>query len=105
LKLTGTSPGILEYPPGWRIIVREANSPQERTRERIVEALQILRTHPSIHMAAKKRKAPWKRAAPPKAEHKTLTPAARFAAKRSAKKAGRPYPNLVDNMRAAGKQK
>jgi len=32
---------------------------------------------------------------------KALTPAKKTAAKRAAKKAGRPYPNLVDNMRAA----
>lgn len=32
---------------------------------------------------------------------KALTPAQKASAKASAKKAGRPYPNLVDNMRAA----
>jgi hypothetical protein len=32
---------------------------------------------------------------------KTLTPAKKATAKAAAKKAGRPYPNLVDNMRAA----
>lgn len=32
---------------------------------------------------------------------KKLTPAKKAAAKAAAKKAGRPYPNLVDNMRAA----
>lgn len=32
---------------------------------------------------------------------KALTPAKKASAKASAKKAGRPYPNLVDNMRAA----
>lgn len=32
---------------------------------------------------------------------KKLTPAKKSAAKAAAKKAGRPYPNLVDNMRAA----
>ena len=35
---------------------------------------------------------------------KTLSPAAKRSAKTSAKKAGRPYPNLVDNMRAARKK-
>lgn len=30
-----------------------------------------------------------------------LAPAKKSAAKAAAKKAGRPYPNLVDNMRAA----
>ena len=34
---------------------------------------------------------------------KALTPAKKSAAKKSAKAAGRPYPNLVDNMRAAKK--
>lgn len=34
---------------------------------------------------------------------KPLSPGARQAAKAAASKAGRPYPNLVDNLRAAGK--
>ena len=34
---------------------------------------------------------------------KPLTPAKKAQAKAAAKKAGRPYPNLVDNMRAAKK--
>ena len=59
-------------------------------------------------MAAKKTTArnkaavpPWKKAAPKGAKHRKLTPGQKAAAKRSAEKAGRPYPNLVDNMRAA----
>jgi hypothetical protein len=37
---------------------------------------------------------------------KALSPAQKSKAKAAAKKAGRPYPNLVDNMRAAkGKSK
>jgi hypothetical protein len=32
---------------------------------------------------------------------KALTPGKKASAKAAAKKAGRPYPNLVDNMRAA----
>lgn len=32
---------------------------------------------------------------------KKLTPAKKAAAKAAAKKAGRPYPNMVDNIRAA----
>jgi hypothetical protein len=32
---------------------------------------------------------------------KALSPAKKASAKRAATKAGRPYPNLVDNMRAA----
>jgi hypothetical protein len=35
---------------------------------------------------------------------KKLSPAAKTVAKKAAKKAGRPYPNLVDNMRAARKK-
>ena len=35
---------------------------------------------------------------------KKLTPTKKSAAKAAAKKAGRPYPNLVDNMRAARKK-
>ena len=37
----------------------------------------------------------------PKKTHKALSPAQKASAKAAAKKAGRPYPNLVDNMRAA----
>lgn len=46
---------------------------------------------------------PWKKANPRKVRGKKstrLSPAKKAAAKRSAKKAGRKYPNLVDNMRA-----
>ena len=52
---------------------------------------------------ATSKKAPWKRAKPKEATGKArhLSPAAKASAKRAAKKAGRPYPNLVDNMRAA----
>jgi hypothetical protein len=35
---------------------------------------------------------------------KALSPKKKAAAKAAAKKAGRPYPNLVDNMRAARKK-
>ncbi len=55
--------------------------------------------------AAKSKKAPWKKPAPKKATHTKLTTGEKAAAKRSAKKAGRPYPNLVDNMRQAAKKK
>jgi hypothetical protein len=37
----------------------------------------------------------------PKKESKKLTPGQKAKAKTAAKKAGRPYPNLVDNMRAS----
>ena len=36
---------------------------------------------------------------------KPLSPAAKSSAKAAAKAAGRPYPNLVDNMRAAAARK
>lgn len=59
--------------------------------------------------AAGKSAAPWQRGNPkPDGEHQTLSPQAKAAAKRRAKRAGRPYPNLVDNMYAAehdGKKK
>jgi hypothetical protein len=41
----------------------------------------------------------------PKKKSKTLTPAQKAAAKARAKKAGRPYPNLIDNMAASRKKK
>lgn len=53
---------------------------------------------------ATKTKAPWKRPNPRKRAGKAskhLSPAKKAAAKASAKRAGRPYPNLVDNMRMA----
>ena len=53
-------------------------------------------------------KAPWKRPNPRKRAGKAskhLTPAKKAAVKASAKRAGRPYPNLVDNMRMAKKSK
>ena len=51
---------------------------------------------------------PWKTANPRKKAGKgsqRLSPARTAAAKRSAKKAGRRYPNFVDNIRAASKKK
>ncbi len=44
----------------------------------------------------------WKTADPTKGDKK-LSPAKKAAAKAAAKKAGRPYPNLIDNMAAAQK--
>jgi hypothetical protein len=52
-----------------------------------------------------RRKAPWNKAAPAKSRHTKLTPARKAKAKKSAKRAGRRYPNLVDNMRAATEQR
>jgi len=40
----------------------------------------------------------------PKSKPKKLTPSKKASAKRMAKAAGRPYPNLVDNARAARKK-
>lgn len=46
----------------------------------------------------------WDKPRPKKlGEPKQLTKMQKAAAKQMAKKAGRPYPNLVDNMRAAQK--
>ena len=51
-----------------------------------------------------KKKAPWKRSAPKGSGHKKLSEPQKRSAKAAAKRAGRPYPNLVDNMRAAAKK-
>lgn len=54
------------------------------------------------------KKAPWKRSNPRTRAGKAskhLSPAKKAAAKASANRAGRPYPNLVDNMRMAKKSK
>ena len=40
----------------------------------------------------------------PKKKSKKLSPTKKAAAKASAKAAGRPYPNLIDNMKAAKKR-
>ena len=53
------------------------------------------------NMAAKK---VWEKPNPNK-KSTPLTPAQKTAAKAKAKKAGRPYPNLVDNMAASRKKK
>jgi ribosomal protein L15E len=52
-----------------------------------------------------KKKAPWKKATPQKSRHAKLTPNSKAKAKAAAKRAGRKYPNLVDNMAAAKKQR
>jgi hypothetical protein len=41
----------------------------------------------------------------PKKKSTKLTPVKKAAAKARAKKAGRPYPNLIDNMAVARKKK
>jgi hypothetical protein len=40
----------------------------------------------------------------PKKKSKSLTPKQKTSAKAAAKTSGRPYPNLIDNMRAAKKK-
>lgn len=45
--------------------------------------------------------APWKKKNPNPSKGKPLSPAAKAAAQQRAEAAGRPYPNLVDNMWAA----
>jgi len=53
-------------------------------------------------------RAPWKKPNPRKRAGKAskhLTPSQKSAAKRRAKRAGRRYPNLVDNMRVASTAK
>jgi hypothetical protein len=45
---------------------------------------------------------PWNRPAPSRGSHTHLSPAKKRAVKAKARRAGRPYPNLVDNMSAAG---
>jgi ribosomal protein L15E len=52
-------------------------------------------------MSSRKRKPVWDRSPPKPSQHSHLSPAKKKKAKAAAKRAGRPYPNLVDNMRAA----
>lgn len=58
-------------------------------------------------MAAKKKAtrktAPWERPAPKQKRSKRLSPKQKERAKQRAKRAGRSYPNLVDNMTEAKK--
>lgn len=50
-------------------------------------------------------KEPWEKPAPKKSRHTKLSPRSKAAAKTAAKRAGRKYPSLVDNMNAAKKQR
>jgi hypothetical protein len=52
----------------------------------------------------KKKQVPWKKSAPKGSRHHKLSSRSKSKAKAAAKRAGRPYPNLVDNMNAAKKQ-
>lgn len=53
----------------------------------------------------KSARTPWEKPAPRKSKHTTLTSSDKSKAKQRAKKAGRTYPNLVDNMAIAKKKK
>ena len=55
-------------------------------------------------MASSKAK-PWERKNPKGKKHQPLSPAQKKKAKDLAKKAGRKYPNLVDNMRVAAESR
>lgn len=61
----------------------------------------------SIRMPSKPTPKPiWEKSRPKElGKPKALSPAAKTSAKRMAESAGRPYPNMVDNMRAARKAK
>ena len=62
-------------------------------------------THSEACMA-KAKKPVWDKSRPKDlGASKPLKPAQKASAKRMAEKAGRPYPNLVDNMRAAKAKK
>ncbi|MBA3961509.1 MAG: hypothetical protein H0X40_06365 [Chthoniobacterales bacterium] len=56
-------------------------------------------------MAKQQSNEPWKKAPPKKSGQTKLTAKSKKTAKKAATKAGRTYPNLVDNMNAAKKQK
>jgi ribosomal protein L15E len=53
---------------------------------------------------SKKSIEPWEKPAPKKSRSTKLTPQSKAKAKAAATKAGRKYPNLVDNMKAAKEQ-
>ncbi len=68
-------------------------------------AIQIPAAPRTRIMSTRTSKAPWKRKAPTGGHHTKLTPESIAKAKAAAKKAGRKYPNLIDNMRAAQEQR
>ena len=53
---------------------------------------------------AQKKTLPWKKKRPADKPRKKLSPSQKKQARAAAKKAGRRYPNLVDNMRVAAKK-
>lgn len=56
-------------------------------------------------MTKEKSAPPWKKKAPVQSSRTKLTAASKQKARMAARKAGRNYPNLVDNMNAAKKQR
>lgn len=70
--------------------------------------LQVQMTRSGLHTRNQPdmKKPIWDRARPKSlGKPKSLSPAQKASAKASAKAAGRPYPNLIDNMRAARKKR
>lgn len=61
--------------------------------------------HPESETVMTTKTPPWKKPSPKKGKSKPLTAEQKEEAKARAKKAGRPYPNLVDNMAVAKKAK
>ena len=54
---------------------------------------------------ATKQKEAWEKPAPKTSRHTKLTPKSKTKAKAAARRAGRKYPSLVDNMNAAKNQR
>lgn len=75
---------------------------QDRQEGRIMVVLSP--PYKGLQMADKKKKEVWDTPDPSKKDKK-LTPDQKSEAKARAKKAGRPYPNLVDNMAVSKKGK
>src|ERR1700761_1255795 len=75
---------------------------------KLLERTVNIRTHSpgrSLDMSTRTHTKPWKKAPSKKSSNRKLTPASTAKAKAAAKRAGRHYPNLVDNMKAAQKQR
>lgn len=69
-----------------------------------VRALVVLQRPNRMNSGGFMKKPVWDKPAP-KGRPDKLSPKQKASAKAAAKKAGRPYPNLVDNMRASRKSK
>jgi hypothetical protein len=59
----------------------------------------------SSSKSSRSKRAPWRKTAPKRSRHSKLTKGQKSKAKAAAKRAGRRYPNLVDNMRVASSTK